>query len=117
MKPDIEKAMIEIWKDIRSMREEISEIRRHLSIKNYEMENDLLTVNQVTLEFSVNPCMIYSACSEGRLSFEKRGRAYRFKRQDVVQWLDDMQRNANGPSSTINDFVSNYLQKNPKLSF
>ena len=117
MKQDIEKIMIEIREDIRSMREEISEIRRHLLNNNNMRESNLLTVNQVSVEFSVNPSMIYSARTEGRIPFEKRGRAYRFKRKDVVQWLDNMRENTNGRASAIDDFVSHYLQKNQRLSF
>ncbi len=72
-------------------------------------EASLLNVKDVSAFLKVDNNLIYAACNKGDLPFIKIGKSYKFKKEDILKWVE------NGKDKNVIDldnYVNNYLQKN-----
>src|ERR1035437_1106578 len=71
-------------------------------------EESLLNVKDVSSFLKVDNNVIYTACSKGEIPFIKIGKSYKFKKEDILKWME------NGKDKrviNVDDYVNSYLQK------
>jgi excisionase family DNA binding protein len=72
-----------------------------------DAEVPLLSVKDAAKFLAVHPSLIYAQCTQGKLPHIKVGRYYKFKREDLLNWM-------NQPKElkvNIDEYVDRYLQK------
>ena len=53
--------------------------------------------------------LIYTACSKGEIPFIRIGKSYKFKKEDIVKWMESGQ---DKNVVNVDNYVNSYLQKN-----
>jgi len=77
-------------------------------MKTESKGESLLNVKDVSSFLKVDSSIIYAACSKGELPFIKIGKSYKFKKEDILKWIE------NGRDKVIinvDDYVNSYLQR------
>jgi excisionase family DNA binding protein len=74
-----------------------------------EEDCEILTVKQAAQFLNLDPNAIYTKCAKGDLPYFKIGKGYRFKKEEILKWLE---KKKEVPEISVDDFVSQYLQKN-----
>lgn len=75
--------------------------------KTQSKEESLLNVKDVSSFFKVDSSVIYAACSKGELPFIKIGKSYKFKKEDILKWMES---GRNKVVINVDDYVNSYLQ-------
>lgn len=75
----------------------------------HSKEESLLNVKDVSAFLKVDNNLIYSACNKGEIPFIKIGKSYKFKKEDVLKWLESGQ---DKHLIDVDNYVNSYLQKN-----
>src|SRR5947209_4575721 len=57
------------------------------------IEGALLNVKDVAAFLKVEPAVVYAACNKGEIAFIKTGKTYKFKKADVLKWLEKDKKN------------------------
>jgi len=111
MKPEINRTIEERLEHIEK---DVSQIKLMLSnflsdfTKSQSIEESLLNVKDVSSFLKVDSNIIYAACSKGELPFIKIGKSYKFKKEDILKWIE------NGRDKVVinvDDYVNSYLQR------
>jgi excisionase family DNA binding protein len=76
------------------------------TVENKEM---LMNVKDVARFLKVETAVVYAACSKGEIPFLKKGKLYKFKKTDVLKWLEKEKQNK---VVDVDAYVSKYLQSN-----
>jgi excisionase family DNA binding protein len=73
-----------------------------------KLMDEFMNVKELASFAKVETSSIYSACARHELKFIKIGKLYKFKKEDVMTWL-----NASVSKDDVNvdEYVDNYLQK------
>ncbi len=74
-----------------------------------ENEEMFMNVKDVARYLKVETAVVYAACSKGELPFLKIGKLYKFKKTDVLKWLEKEKQNK---VIDVDAYVSKYLQNN-----
>jgi excisionase family DNA binding protein len=69
---------------------------------------EFMNVKEVANFAKVETSRVYSACAKNELKYLKLGKSYKFKKQDILEWLDSM---LNQNSVNVDEYVEKYLQK------
>ena len=77
-----------------------------VTVENEEM---FMNVKDVARFLKVETAVVYVACSKGELPFLKIGKLYKFKKTDVLKWLEKEKQNK---VVDVDAYVSKYLQNN-----
>lgn len=72
-------------------------------------EASLLNVKDVSAFLKVDNNLIYAACNKGDLPFIKIGKSYKFKKEDILKWVENSK---DKNVIDLDNYVNNYLQKN-----
>ncbi|MBE7172218.1 MAG: helix-turn-helix domain-containing protein [Williamsia sp.] len=72
-------------------------------------EGALMNVKDVAKFLKVETAVVYAACNKGEITFLKVGRLYKFKKADVLKWLE---KDKGNKFIDVDEYVSKYLQKN-----
>ena len=72
-------------------------------------DDSILSVKEVAAFLSVEPAAIYAMCTKGELPFYRVGKFYRFKKAEILQWMEQPGTHKN---VNVEGFVNSYLQKN-----
>ncbi len=83
-----------------------------LSSKTNDVKNDeemLLNAKDVARFLKVETAFVYAACNKGEIPFLKIGKLYKFKKTDVLKWLEKEKQNK---AINVDAYVSKYLQNN-----
>jgi excisionase family DNA binding protein len=65
-----------------------------LKVANKKAEGDIFfTVDQLAEYLNVKKCWIYRRTSEQNIPFHKRGRYVRFKKSEIIKWLEEQKVN------------------------
>jgi|ERR1035437_4441635 excisionase family DNA binding protein len=111
MKTEINKTIDE---RLAQIEKDVSQIKMMLInfLSNYtntqSKEESLLNVKDVSSFLKVDNNVIYTACSKGEIPFIKIGKSYKFKKEDILKWME------NGKDKrviNVDDYVNSYLQK------
>jgi len=110
MKPEINRTIEERLEQIEK---DLNQIKlmfiNHLSnnTKTQSNEESLLNVKDVSSFLKVDNSIIYAACSRGEIPFIKIGKSYKFKKDDVLKWMES---GHNKSEINVDDYVNSYLQ-------
>ena len=74
-----------------------------------ENEEMFMNVKEVARFLKVETAVVYAACGKGELAFLKIGKLYKFKKTDVLKWLEKEKVNK---LVDVDEYVNKYLQKN-----
>ncbi|MBA2248580.1 MAG: helix-turn-helix domain-containing protein [Chitinophagaceae bacterium] len=69
----------------------------------------LMNVKDVARFLKVETAFVYTACNKGEIPFLKIGKLYKFKKTDVLKWLE---KEKNNKPVDVEAYVNSYLQKN-----
>ncbi len=72
------------------------------------VEQPLLNVKDISSLLKIDSSVIYSACNKGEIPFFKIGKLYKFKKEDIVKWLET---NRHRDIVNVDQYVNSYLQK------
>ncbi len=72
-------------------------------------EGALMNVKDVAKFLKVETAVVYAACNKGEIPFLKVGKLYKFKKADVLKWLE---KDKNKEIFDADEYVNKYLQKN-----
>jgi excisionase family DNA binding protein len=97
--------------EIKGMMEKL--LQKEAKAQSSETENIIMDVRQVARFASLNTSMIYTKCSKGELPFFKIGTQYRFKRDEIIEWIKKQKESS---EFSVDEYVSKYLQKNQRKS-
>lgn len=91
MKTEINKTIDErleqIEKDVNQIKlMVINFLSNHSNIQS--KEESLLNVKDVSSFLKVDNNVIYNACSKGEIPFIKIGKSYKFKKEDILKWME-----------------------------
>jgi excisionase family DNA binding protein len=77
-------------------------------------EETLMNVKDVANFAGVEPPMIYAACNKGQIQFIKIGKLYKFKKEEVLKWIEGEKHISQNEKAEIDvdAYVENYLQQN-----
>jgi excisionase family DNA binding protein len=76
-------------------------------------EETLMNVKDVAKFAGVETALIYSACAKGQIKFIRIGKLYKFKKEEVLKWLNSETENSNRIEINMDEYVEKYLQKKP----
>ena len=76
--------------------------------RSIDDEGVLMNVKDVAKFLKVETAMGY-ACNKGEIPFLKVGKLYKFKKADVLKWLD---KDKDNKLIDVDEYVNKYLQKN-----
>ena len=68
----------------------------------------LMNVKDVAEFLKVETAVVYAACNKGKIPFLKVGKLYKFKKVDVLKWLE---KDKNKEVFDVDEYVNRYLQK------
>jgi excisionase family DNA binding protein len=111
MKPEINRTIEE---RLQQIEKDVSQIKLMLInflsnfTKTESKEESLLNVKDVSSFLKVDSSIIYAACSKGELPFIKIGKSYKFKKEDILKWIEN---GRNKVVISVDDYVNSYLQK------
>jgi len=82
----------------------------HLSnyTKTQSKEEPLLNVKDVSSFLKVDNSIIYAACNKGEIPFIKIGKSYKFKKDDILKWVESCRDKS---EIKVDDYVNSYLQR------
>ena len=69
---------------------------------------EFMNVKELAKFAKVEATVIYSACAKRELKFSKLGKLYKFKKQDVLEWMNA---GHSGNSIDVDDYVDKYLER------
>lgn len=67
-----------------------------------------MNVKDVAKFLKVEVAVVYAACNKGKISFLKVGKLYKFKKADVLKWLE---KDKDNKLMDVDEHVNKYLQK------
>ncbi len=105
----IEDRLEHIESEVHQIKFMLAELFSKKPIQEDKQEDQFMTVKEVAQFLKVDPIKIYSACSKGEIRFIKLGKLYKFKKEDVLRWV---QKSKTLPQIDVDDYVEKYLQKN-----
>lgn len=91
----------------------IKQLLEQLCNKTVEIQpahdaTEILTVKQVVQFLGLDANIIYAKCAKGDIPFFKIGKGYRFKKADILKWVEGQKE---GPKISVDDYVDRYMQK------
>lgn len=70
--------------------------------------DEFMNVKELASFAKVETSSIYAPCAKHELKYIKLGKLYKFKKQDILDWLNSKQ---NQNSTNVDEYVEKYLQK------
>jgi excisionase family DNA binding protein len=74
-------------------------------------DDALMNVKEVAKFAGIETPMIYAACSKGQIQFIKIGKLYKFKKEEVLKWIDGEKDPQGKEQIDVDGYVENYLQQ------
>ena len=112
MKPEINKTneerLEQIEKDVNQIKMMIINFLSNYT-NTQSKEESLLNVKDVSSFLKVDSNIIYTACSKREIPFIKIGKSYKFKKEDILKWMESYQ---DKKVFNVENYVNAYLQKN-----
>lgn len=97
----IEEHVIEIRTMLRKLLD-----KREVSTPTENAET-VLSVKQLAQFLGVDVNIVYAKCAKGEIPYFKMGRQFRFKKNEVLDWIKDQKKL---PEISVGDFVDRYMQ-------
>jgi excisionase family DNA binding protein len=107
MNKTIDERLEQIEKDLSQIKMMVINFLSNLS-NIQPKEESLLNVKDVSSFLKVDNNIIYNACNKGEISFIKIGKSYKFKKEDILKWMENSR---DKKVINVDDYVNTYLQK------
>ena len=105
----IEDRLEDIEKEVHQVKLMLTEFLSRHSNSIQGDADPFMNVKDVAKLLKVETAVVYSACNKGEIPFLKVGKLYKFKKADVLKWMEsDKDRKV----VNVDDYVNKYLQKN-----
>lgn len=105
----IEDRLEDIKKEVHQVKLMLTEFLSRHSKSNEGDADTFMNVKDVAKFLKVEAAVVYSACNKGEIPFLKVGKLYKFKKADVLKWMEsDKDRRI----VDLDEYVNKYLQKN-----
>ena len=105
----IEDRLEDIEKEIHQIKMMCIQLLSGQTKVSIENENMFMNVKDIAKFLKVETAVVYAACSKGELPFLKIGKLYKFKKTDVLKWLE---KDKESKVVDVDAYVSKYLQNN-----
>jgi excisionase family DNA binding protein len=105
----IEDRLEDIEKEVHQVKMMLTEFLGSQSKIGIDDESALMNVKNVAKFLKVEVAVVYAACNKGEIPFLKVGKLYKFKKADVLKWLE---KDKNNKLIDVEEYVNKYLQKN-----
>jgi excisionase family DNA binding protein len=105
----IEDWLGEIETEVHQVRLMLAELLSRKPIYQEAERGQLMNVKEVAKFLNVDIATVYSACSKGEINFLKIGKLYKFKKENVIKWMD---KNKQSGIEDVDEYVNQYLHKN-----
>ena len=105
----IEDRLEQIEMDVQEVKQLVKDIILKKKKEENERNDDLMDVKDDAFYLDVQVATVYAACIKGELNHIKLGKFYKFKKEDVLEWIE---KNRNNQKVDVDDYVEKYLQKN-----
>ena len=79
--------------------------------KSDKLEEVLMNVKDVAKFTGVEPPIIYAACAKGQIQFIKIAKLYKFKKHEILKWLNGEKEPPIHKEINVDEYVDSYLQK------
>src|SRR4051812_47696660 len=107
----IEERLTKIEDDVLEIKRMLEELlKRPASSFSVGNDKEIMNVKQVAQLLNLDPNVIYAKCSKGDIPYFKIGKGYRFKKADIIKWVEKQK--TEPPEISVEEFVNEYLQKN-----
>jgi excisionase family DNA binding protein len=73
-----------------------------------KLGDDFMNVKELASFAKVEPTVVYTACARNELKFIRLGKRYKFKKADVLEWIN---RHETSNDVNVDEYVNKYLQK------
>jgi len=104
----IEDRLEDIEKEVHQVKLMLTEFLSRQSNSSEGEADTFMNVKDVPKFLKVEAAVVYSACNKGEIPFLRIGKLYKFKKADVLKWLEkDKDRNI----VDVDEYVNRYLQK------
>jgi excisionase family DNA binding protein len=70
-------------------------------------DNEIMSVKQVAKFLNLDANIIYAKCAKGEIPYFKIGKGYRFKKTDILKWVQGQKETSD---ISVDQFVDQYLQ-------
>jgi excisionase family DNA binding protein len=104
----IEDRLEDIETEVRQIRSMLTELLGSQAKPASSTEEGLMNVKDVAGFLKVEAAAVYAACNKGELPFVKVGKMYKFRKTDVLKWLDTQK---DIKETNIDSYIGRYLQK------
>ena len=104
----IEDRLEDIETEVRQIKTMLTELLYAQTKPVVSPQEALMNVKDIARFLKVETPVVYSACSKGELPFVKVGKMYKFRKPDVLKWLDTQK---DSKETNIDEYISRYLQK------
>ena len=84
----IEDRLEDIEKEVHQIKMMLTEFLGCKSKSGIDDEGALMNVKDVAKFLKVETTVVYAACNKGEIPFFKVGKLYKFKKADVLKWLE-----------------------------
>ena len=107
----IEDRLEQIESDVHQIKFMLSEIESQSKkpVQQETKEEQFMNAREVTEFLKISSSQIYAACANNDIKFVKFGKSYRFKKGDVLEWVEKMKILS---QIDVDDYVDKYMQKN-----
>ena len=105
----IEDRLEDIEKEVHQVKRRLTEFLGGKPKGGIDDEDALMNVKDVAKFLKVETAFVYAACNKGEITFLKVGKLYKFKKADVLKWLE---KDKGHKLIDVDDYVNKYLQKN-----
>ncbi|TXJ28072.1 MAG: DNA-binding protein [Chitinophagaceae bacterium] len=107
---------LNIEQRLKKMEENIAVIKQMLEIllnkqisqPISEEGKGILNVKQVAQFLGLDANVIYAKCSKGDIPYFKIGKQYRFKKSEIIKWVEGQK---GSPGFSVEDYVDRYMQE------
>jgi excisionase family DNA binding protein len=107
----IEERLDQIEQDVREVKKLLVRYFAISDRPSQKSEDALLNVKDVANLAKIEPGTVYYACMKKEIRFMRIGRSYKFKKEDVLKWMNGEREARTFQEVNVDEYVDNYLQK------
>ena len=104
----IEGRLEDIEKEVHQFKMMLTEFLGNQPKSGMDDDGALMNVKDVAKFLKVETAVVYAACNKGEIPFLKVGKLYKFKKADVLKWLE---KDKGNKLIDVDEYVNKYLQK------
>jgi hypothetical protein len=106
----IEQRLAKMETDIRHIKTMLSELLDNSRVTTQDQrEERIMSAKDVAGFLKLDLNVVYAKCASKQIPHFKMGKLYKFKKSDILKWVEKHEGNA---SFSVDDYVDRYLQKN-----